>query len=107
MGKPNKTKERNPQGRPKARLTQSRQGLAHFPTLRPCWPAATQTAFVRALTAGASAAVLQHPWKHLYSSLLANSSFTTVLTEAVLAWLLPSVWEGCLAEGEEHGAGQQ
>lgn len=64
-----------------------------------------QTTVARALTGGASTAVLQHPWKNLYSSVLANSSFTTVFTEAALAWLLPSVWEGCLAEGEEHGAG--
>lgn len=69
-----------------------------------------QTAFARALTGGDSTAVLQHPWKSLYSSILANSSFTTVFTEAVLTWLLPSVSEGCLAErnmvlddGNTHG----
>lgn len=58
-------------------VTHSWQGLVHFPTLCPCWPVAMQTAFARALTGGASTAVLQHPWKDLYSSVLANSSFTT------------------------------
>lgn len=79
-----------------------------FPCSRPRWPVTMQTAFARALTGGDSTALLQHhPWKNLYSSVLANSSFTTVFTEAALAWLLPSVWEGCLTEGEEHGAGRQ
>lgn len=71
------------------------QGMVHCPISHHCWPAALQTAFTRVWTGGASTAVLQHPWESLSSPSLANSSFTTVPAGAALAWLLPSVWDGC------------
>lgn len=99
MGKPNKGKRRNPKVQTKAWVPPSHGkgfGTAPFPIsadLLLCkqhLPEPEQGELHSYVTAA---------WESLCSAGLGSSSFPTVFAGAALAWLLPSVWDGCLAEG--------